>query len=183
MCLKIRLCGKEYAFTLVLHSTLRNFGNELKPMFIAKLNLSYSWISSRLSLALHQLFVFAWRLDWCTRLFLYLVTDQRYRLVNRRGMKLIWTAGIQMKWRCHIAVVLAVEAIVNFSPKCFSGLHSGWSRPWAKGGGGGGGLIYLSCWLFSLLSFLLVLPKIRGRGRANWAMKTHMLAAGQRWTR
>ena len=27
------------------------------------------------------------------------------------------------------------------------------------GGGGGGGLIYLPCWLFSLLSFLHFLPQ------------------------
>ena len=31
-----------------------------------------------------------------------------------------------------------------------------------RGGGGGGFLIYLHCWPFPLLSFLLVLPKIGG---------------------
>ena len=31
-------------------------------------------------------------------------------------------------------------------------------------GVGGGGLIYLPCWLFSLLSFLHFFPKIRGGG-------------------
>ena len=48
--------------------------------------------------------------------------------------------------------------------------ESGGSRPWAKGGGGGGGegvLTYLPCQPFSLQSFLLFLPKIRGRGRGR----------------
>ena len=70
-------CWKEYTFSLVLHCTLSDCCKELRPIFLAKLNQSCAWISSRLSRALHQLHLFAWRSDWCTRLSVYLVIGQR----------------------------------------------------------------------------------------------------------
>ena len=48
--------------------------------------------------------------------------------------------------------------------------NSGGSRPWAKGGSGrGAALLYLPCWRFSLVSFLLLfLSKIREKNPTQW---------------